>query len=201
MGNKESKEINREPRVEVLTSVSVAALVTYRKDTDGEVLLLVRKKNGKWGLPAGGIRIHNEEDRPETPLEALSRELREETSLDLPFIDKKPKLLAVLNHPHPTMQRNSLGIIYKLSFGNDEPELAEIEDSGEIEQVQFFNLKELRDLLEDDGNIYRPDFNVGIIRWWVRNEWVGDYFQNYDYPHHGEELDETTIKRLREEEA
>src|SRR5438067_9375158 len=50
----------------------VAAIV---RDDDGRVLFLRRADNGQWSLPAGAI------DPGETPAEAVTREVHEETGL------------------------------------------------------------------------------------------------------------------------
>lgn len=52
----------------------VAAIV---RDADDRVLFIRRADNGKWGLPAGAI------DPGETPAEAVAREVREETGLEV----------------------------------------------------------------------------------------------------------------------
>ena len=52
----------------------VAAIV---RDADDRVLFMRRADNGQWGLPAGAI------DPGETPAEAVAREVREETGLDV----------------------------------------------------------------------------------------------------------------------
>ena len=52
----------------------VAAIV---RDADDRVLFMRRTDNGQWGLPAGAI------DPGETPAEAVAREVREETGLDV----------------------------------------------------------------------------------------------------------------------
>jgi len=44
-------------------------------NTHGEVLLQRRSDNGLWGLPGGGVELH------ETALEALRREVYEETGI------------------------------------------------------------------------------------------------------------------------
>lgn len=52
----------------------VAAIV---RDAEHRVLFIRRADNGKWGLPAGAI------DPGETPAEAVAREVREETGLEV----------------------------------------------------------------------------------------------------------------------
>jgi ADP-ribose pyrophosphatase YjhB (NUDIX family) len=52
----------------------VAAIV---RDAEDRVLFIRRADNGKWGLPAGAI------DPGETPAEAVAREVREETGLEV----------------------------------------------------------------------------------------------------------------------
>lgn len=52
----------------------VAAIV---RDADNRVLFMRRADNGEWGLPAGAI------DPGETPADAVAREVREETGLDV----------------------------------------------------------------------------------------------------------------------
>jgi 8-oxo-dGTP pyrophosphatase MutT (NUDIX family) len=53
---------------------SVAAII---RDADGGILLQLRSRNGRWGLPSGAI------DPGETPEEAVVREVREETGLEV----------------------------------------------------------------------------------------------------------------------
>lgn len=52
----------------------VAAVV---RDAEHRVLFIRRADNGRWGLPAGAI------DPGETPAEAVAREVREETGLEV----------------------------------------------------------------------------------------------------------------------
>jgi len=52
----------------------VAAIV---RDADDRVLFIRRADNGEWGLPAGAI------DPGETPVDAVTREVREETGLEV----------------------------------------------------------------------------------------------------------------------
>jgi ADP-ribose pyrophosphatase YjhB (NUDIX family) len=52
----------------------VAAIV---RDADNRVLFMRRADNGEWGLPAGAI------DPGETPADAVVREVREETGLEV----------------------------------------------------------------------------------------------------------------------
>ena len=47
------------------------------RDEHGRVLFIRRRDNGKWGMPAGGIELR------ETVFEALQREVKEETGLEV----------------------------------------------------------------------------------------------------------------------
>ena len=47
------------------------------RDAENHVLFIRRADNGEWGLPAGAI------DPGETPAEAIAREVREETGLEV----------------------------------------------------------------------------------------------------------------------
>ena len=58
----------------MLLTPGVRALI---RDDRGRVLFIRRSDNGKWGMPAGGIELR------ETVLEALRREVKEETGLDV----------------------------------------------------------------------------------------------------------------------
>jgi 8-oxo-dGTP pyrophosphatase MutT (NUDIX family) len=51
------------------------------RDHDGPILLVGPGRSRTWQLPGGQVDAH------ETPPEAASRELREETGLDLPGLD------------------------------------------------------------------------------------------------------------------
>ena len=47
------------------------------QDEDGKILLIRRRDNGKWDLPAGGIELD------ESIMDCLEREVREETGLEV----------------------------------------------------------------------------------------------------------------------
>ena len=58
----------------MLLTPGVRALI---RDERGRILFIRRSDNGRWGMPAGGIELR------ETVLEALRREVNEETGLDV----------------------------------------------------------------------------------------------------------------------
>ena len=58
----------------MLLTPGVRALI---RDESGRILFIRRSDNGRWGMPAGGIELR------ETVLEALRREVNEETGLDV----------------------------------------------------------------------------------------------------------------------
>jgi mutator protein MutT len=71
---------------ELLLLPGVVAVI---RDDRGRVLVQRRRDDGRWGLPAGAI------DPGETPAEALVREVREETGLEV----RPERVLAVYGGP------------------------------------------------------------------------------------------------------
>ncbi len=65
---------------------SVAAIL---RDGDGRILLQRRSDNGRWGLPGGSVEIG------ESVCEAIVREVREETGLDV----EAERLIGVYSDP------------------------------------------------------------------------------------------------------
>ena len=70
------------------------------RDEQGRVLFIRRRDNGRWGMPAGGIELR------ETVFEALRREVKEETGLDV----VSATLVAVYSGE---------AVIFTSAYGND----------------------------------------------------------------------------------
>jgi 8-oxo-dGTP pyrophosphatase MutT (NUDIX family) len=70
----------------------------FRKVADNyELLLCERADFSEWEFPGGGININEFDEPTETPLEAIVREVREETSIAL----QERHLKFVTSLPHP----------------------------------------------------------------------------------------------------
>ena len=66
---------------------------------------------GYWGLPGGFV------ERDEAPLDAVLRELREETGL----IGSNPELLMVMGDPQRDPRKHIVSIVYSVSVAEGEP--------------------------------------------------------------------------------
>ena len=79
-----------------------------------DVLLIQRKfppRVGYWGLPGGFV------ERDEDPLEAVLRELKEETGL----IGSNPELLMVMGDPQRDPRKHIVSIVYSVIVAEGEP--------------------------------------------------------------------------------
>ncbi len=190
-------------RVVLQVSSSVCALVDFMHPIEGYELLLARKRNSmKWTLPAGGAELvldaKTGQKRLETSREALRRELLQETGINIKDLSHL-SFIGALIMDHPTKNKHSLGFVFAATLDEEFVEELLPQDQ-EIEELKFFMPSELRVLLEGgDNSLFRPDFNEGLIRWWVRNVWTHD---NLDYPVHDDgPIDEVLIRRLIEDKA
>lgn len=123
-------------------------------------LLLVRQRERQtWGLVAGRLKTR------ETPVEAMWRELEEETN----FTPKQIVLQSA--HPHLVTQireeEDSFGLIFRGNLKANLPPEGLRPTSEEIDLVKQFPISNLVDLVHDPESIYRPDFNLELIRNWV----------------------------------
>ena len=81
----------------------------------GEDVLLIQRKYppmvGYWGLPGGFV------ERDENPLDAVLRELKEETGLT----GSNPELLMVMGDPQRDPRKHIVSIVYSVSVAKGEP--------------------------------------------------------------------------------
>lgn len=117
---------------------------------NGRVLLLYHKKLGVWLYPGGHI------ERNETPEQALIREVKEETGLDVEIIGEKDGSLSnvdsdvsVLFSPYVFLcelvgdhYHNDVVFLCKIIGDNKQPLGAE----GESVDIKFFSLEDLNDI-------------------------------------------------------
>jgi ADP-ribose pyrophosphatase YjhB (NUDIX family) len=147
-------------RRELNTTLSVVVLVS---DFNSMNLLLVQdKESGKWSPPAGGLNWLESERRIETFAEGVERELREETGVEVDYM----RLKSIVNLPG--IERNHIGAVYIAQAGLGEERFSP-EDLEEIGDVKFFSEDELIQLFGQIGTIRKPEFNRGLIAWWLRN--------------------------------
>ena len=96
----------------------------------GEVLLQKRTDMGSWGLPAGGLELH------ESAMDALRREVEEETGLRVEIV----KLLGVYSDPARDPRGHSVSAVYvakpiggELRANTDAAEVRVFPDVSKIE--------------------------------------------------------------------
>ena len=92
----------------------------------GEIILVQRRDNQKWGLPGGFV------DWGEEVKDAAKRELREETGLSL---DEVKYLQGVYSDPHRDPRIHSICLTLVANVSGD----YQIEDHGEVLTVKAFS--------------------------------------------------------------
>ncbi len=102
--------------------VSVKALIC----DSSQKFLLTQEENGYWGLPGGGLELH------ETPQECLTREIYEEMGLQGVHVDFAPSYIITSSHLSGEMM--VLQIIYRAQVEN-----LHFKRSNECIAIDFFD--------------------------------------------------------------
>jgi ADP-ribose pyrophosphatase YjhB (NUDIX family) len=102
--------------------VSIKALIS---DTS-QKFLLCQEENGYWGLPGGGLELH------ETQQDCLTREIYEEMGLQIVQVDFAPSY--VIASPHLSGEWTVVEIIYRAQVEN-----LHFKPSNECVAIDFFD--------------------------------------------------------------
>lgn len=114
--------------------VAVAAIIF---DDEGRILLLKHTyRKFEWGLPAGGL------EHGEKPEEAVAREFREETGLEI-AVEKMLLARSIKEYPH-------VALIYlcRIAGGEFRPSL-------EVSEMRYFGTDHLPAMLYDEKDLIR----------------------------------------------
>ncbi|MES9682618.1 NUDIX domain-containing protein [Gottfriedia acidiceleris] len=125
---------------------SIRAII---EDTNGNILFIERKGEGRWSMPAGSIELD------ESIFECLVREVKEETGLDV----ISAKVIAVYSNPKYS-QKNKFGDEYQLFeflFLVDKWKGALIKCTEETSNAKFFNLDEIPQSTNEFWTIFHKE--------------------------------------------
>jgi 8-oxo-dGTP pyrophosphatase MutT (NUDIX family) len=144
-------------------SASVGLLLRNGREIGGGLILVTKKTDGRLGLIAGGV------EKAETGIEAIGREADEEAGLkpeDL-FIDTlvRPEIVFV-----PNKLNTSIGVVYRGFTVRRIPENGYKPESGEVDWIKPYSVEELFELANQPDRLYRPEFNLLVIRKWLVEE-------------------------------
>jgi 8-oxo-dGTP diphosphatase len=119
--------------------ISVKAVI---KDAAGNILLL-REKDGSWELPGGGL------EHGEDPKEALTREIAEETGLNVEWMSEEPVAFWSINKDvgSPTLKWFAFVVYEAKVFGEFRPDPT----SDESQEAKYFSKKETKQLQLHDN--------------------------------------------------
>jgi len=116
---------------------------------DDSILLIQRKyppMQGCWGLPGGFV------ERDEDPLDAVLRELKEETNL----IGSNPELMMVMGDPSRDPRKHIVSIVYAVTVDESEPVAGD-----DAQDARFWPLQDIL-----DGKVDLAGDHLQIIKNW-----------------------------------
>jgi len=146
------------PRIDI----TVDAIIFGYKPNEGiSVLLIKRKKNpfkSLWALPGGFVEADESLDQ------AASRELKEETGMDVTSLEQ----LYTFGEPKRDPRKRIISVAY---FAIVKPELYKVHAADDAAAVQWFNIKKLPPLAFDHEKIVETA--IFKLRKKVFNEPVG----------------------------
>lgn len=115
-------------------------------DREGKILLMKRSEDGEWNVPGGFV------DPNEGPKQALIRETREETSLEIEIVE----LVSALHQPATTHHVNEvvgLGYLCERTGG-------ELEGSEESTALQYWDIEDVPHWHRNSDQLARQARNV-----------------------------------------
>lgn len=147
-------------------------------------LVMVRQAQGsQWGIVAGKFIFQPQENVMETILQTAFREMEEETGLG----GSELTHWHFLGHIYiPRKSKLSLGFVFEAMLSGEPDRLTHgytPPNSAEISQVRSFSIDEVLELLKKTSLIYRPEFNVQLLKFWAFDRicdkydpWEGEKF-------------------------
>jgi len=153
------------------SSVSVSLLLTHGRS--GRLILTrhgIKTGEGKesWGLIAGGV------ERGEDPWRAAMREAKEEAGFSgehIIFVRGRNNL-----EPHVALvlgeDKNHLGLVFDTTYSGPRVSMDgwDVADDRSVDRVGLFSWQRVLKLLDDQTQIYRPEFNYPqMVRWILKD--------------------------------
>lgn len=129
--------------------VSVKALITG----EGGRFLLAKESDGTWDLLGGGL------EHDENPVEAIEREVSEETGLTVTHVSPTPKYFVTALKPSADVYMAN--VIFEVTV----KDLEDFTPSDECQELRYFNADEARaerllPWAEKFVNAYNPSLHV-----------------------------------------
>jgi len=155
------------PQVTLSTSLMLDTGGMQGFPHEKRLILVKQAVEGKWGIIAGKYEYLPSQGLKETLWQSSLRELQEETD-----IAPNELILASLlgNLYVPRINRLSMGFIYRAAIKGDFDRFDQTykpTNSHEIEAVKGFTIDEVLKLVSDENMIYRPEFNLGLLKFWA----------------------------------